>query len=124
VSVLDYRDDDGENLSGASLQTTDLNSNGKKEGVFGFHYLGTGNILGYDIVGGDRVIGHRGDLSHGAALVGDHTITELTAQYPNGEPNCCPAYLQRTLISQQGDTITALDTLREDPASSTFHGNL
>ncbi len=124
VPVLGYADDTGDDVTTITLRTTDLDGNGLSEGVVGFRHQGTGDLLAYDILSGTEVVGHRGDLAHGIVTVNDDSITEVSAQYPNDEPNCCPAYLQRTVITASGARITAQDLARLDPATSPAPGNL
>jgi hypothetical protein len=123
VPELGYADDAGTELTGIKLRTVDLDGNGLKEGVIAFHHQGTGNLLAYDIVSSTTVVGHR-ELSHGAALVSEHDIVDISAEYPNDEPNCCPAYLQQSKVTATGSHITVTSIARLDPETSDFSGNL
>jgi hypothetical protein len=103
---LEYRDDDASVVFDVNVLASDLTGDGRPELVFGYHFNGSGSILGYDVVtsaatGGPTVAVHR-ELSHGSALVADGTITDYDARYPNNEPNCCPAYIQKSTVSEHG----------------------
>jgi hypothetical protein len=69
------------------------------------------------------VVGHR-ELSHGAALVSKHDIVDVSAEYPNDEPTCCPAYLQQSKVTATGSAIMATAIARLDPETSDFTGTL
>lgn len=100
VKLLAYADPSGQQMTAISGRTASLSS---KEGnvVFAFRNQGTGQILSYDILGveGDpTVLAHR-DVAHGEATLDGPTILDSEAEYPNGEPNCCPAYFQQSRVS-------------------------
>ena len=108
VVDLLFEDDAAAQVFDVNVLASDLTGDGKPELVFGFHYTGTGSILGYDVVtdgpGASVATRVHRELSHGAALVADGKITDYDARYPNGEPNCCPAYTQRSTVSALGGT--------------------
>jgi hypothetical protein len=100
VKVLSYADPTGDTVTSISGHTAPLSS-GNGDAIFGFRNAGTGQILSYDIVGTDgdpTVLAHR-ELNHGEATLDEDTILDTEAEYPNGEPNCCPAYFQQSRVS-------------------------
>jgi len=103
-----FEDDAAAQVFDVNVLASDLTGDGKPELVFGFHYTGTGSVLGYDVVadgpGGSVATRVHRELSHGAALVADGKVTDYDARYPNGEPNCCPAYTQKSIVSAAGGT--------------------
>jgi hypothetical protein len=89
-------------LTNVHVAATDLTSDGVPDLVVGERHSGTGQILDYDIVTGlgsaPRVAAHR-ELSHGQIKVyPGQLIDDYAAQYPHGEPNCCPAFIQQTVV--------------------------
>ncbi len=71
--------------------------------VVGFRVPGSGSYLLADIVeafdGPTRgtLVGSI-DLSHGSATFPTGSMTTWSAQYPGGEPNCCPAHFDRSKV--------------------------
>jgi len=110
---LVYRDDAGDQTAYAR------EANGSMDVVngvwtFGFRLQGSTALLAYDVVdlsdlSHPTVVAHRA-LAHGQANVGYNEITDYQAEYPNREPNCCPAYyLQSTVDHNQGRwTVTTV----------------
>ena len=43
------------------------------------------------------MLAHR-EISHGSATLDGASILDTEAEYPNGEPNCCPAYFQLSRV--------------------------
>jgi hypothetical protein len=117
---LRFEDDVAAQVFDVNVLASDLTGDGKAELVFGFRYTGTGSVLGYDVVGdgpdGRVAIRVHRELSHGAALVTGGRIVDYGAQYPNGEPNCCPAYTQRSIVSASGDAWYVTPDARVDGA--------
>jgi hypothetical protein len=107
--------DVGQALQSIKVKTTDLGG-GLTGVVFGYRHQGSGYNLEYDIVVRDqgsipRVGAHRGPLSHGAAVVEAGGITEYEAQYPTGEPSCCPAYFQESQVTRNSQGAFYLFTM-------------
>jgi hypothetical protein len=100
VKVLKYADPSGESVTSVTGRTAALSS-GDGDAVFAFRNQGTGDILSYDIVGtgGDPVVLAHREISHGEATLDGSSILDTEAEYPNGEPNCCPAYFQLSRVS-------------------------
>ena len=105
---LEYEDDAASQVFDINVLPSDLTGDGKPELVFGFHFTGSGSILGYDVVtatsGNNPSVSVHRELSHGAALVAAGLITDYDAKYPNNEPNCCPAYTQKSTVSHHNGT--------------------
>ena len=100
VKILGYADPNGESVTSVTGRQAALSTAGD-DVVFAFRNAGTGQILSYDIVGtgGDpTVLAHR-ELSHGEATLAGSSILDTEAEYPGGEPNCCPAYFQQSRVS-------------------------
>lgn len=104
-----YKDDTGTTVNSAKVVTADLTRTGKASLVVGFRYPGSGAILAYDVVANfdsgasaaPTVAFHR-ELPHGQASVETGQLVDYAAQYPNGEPNCCPAYFIESRIAERG----------------------
>jgi hypothetical protein len=99
-------------FAAVTVKGADLTGDGKAELVFGFRSSGSGAILAYDVVTdhGDapaRVVASR-DLAHGQASIANGLITDYAAQYPNNEPNCCPAYVQESTVYWSRDGFRAV----------------
>ena len=93
-------------LTNVHVVAADLTSDAIPELVVGERHSGTGQILDYDIVTGlgssPHVAAHR-SLSHGQLKVlPGQLIDDYAAQYPHGEPNCCPAFIQQTVVLWDG----------------------
>ena len=83
-------------------RTTSTSAQSLPDFVVGERHSGTGRILDYDIVTGlggtPRVAAHR-EVYHGAIKVyPGQLIDDYQAEYPHGEPNCCPSYIQQTVV--------------------------
>lgn len=102
---LEYDDDSGAQTSSIKYVVKDMTGDGISELVFGFHLLGSGAILDYDVVdglfSGVHVAVHR-ELSHGQAKVAVSGVTDWQAKYENGAPNCCPTYIEQDTVSWSG----------------------
>jgi hypothetical protein len=125
---LRFEDDAAAQVLGVDVIADDLTGDAKPELVFGFHYTGSEDVLGYDVVadgfggaGDDATARVHRELAHGAAMVGGGKITDYGAQYPNGEPNCCPAYVQESTVSYQGGAWYVAPVARRNAAGP---GNL
>jgi hypothetical protein len=81
----------------------DLTGDGVQELLVGFRSIGEDQTLEYDIVGYSEiavpeVLAHPDPAPKGSVVVSGGTIQEYSAQYPNGEPVCCPAgYLRQSI---------------------------
>jgi hypothetical protein len=89
-------------LQNIHVVATDLTADGVPDLVVGERHSGTGQILDYDIVTGlngtPHVAAHR-EVYHGALKVyPGQLIDDYQAEYPHGEPNCCPGYIQQTVV--------------------------
>src|ERR1700712_1532707 len=89
-------------LQNVHVESTDLTADGVPDLVVGERFSGSGNILDYDIVTGlgsnPHVAAHR-SLSHGGIRVfPGQLIDDYQAEYPNGEPDCCPDFIQQTVV--------------------------
>lgn len=117
---LKFADDTGGIVSGVKAVAVDLTGDGKPELVFGFRFFGSGSTLGYDVVADllakATVAVHR-ELSHGSATFAGGGVTDYEAEYPHSEPNCCPAYFQKSLVSfsSLGWRITRLAQVNNPP---------
>jgi hypothetical protein len=110
---LEAKDLNGSLWDGASIKSLDLTGDGEPELLAGFRYLGSGFILSYDIVtfplgGVPRVAAHPTASDHGSVTATTGRLDEYSAQYPNGEPECCPAYFQHRLIRYDGTVFRAM----------------
>jgi hypothetical protein len=100
-----------------NVRQLDLTGDGKPEMVFGYHLTGSGSILAYDIVEGSAsplAVSAARQLSHGRAMVVPGSITDYEAKYPNGEPNCCPAYIQVSEVTYSGGQFRVVETGQND----------
>jgi hypothetical protein len=123
---LRHADDAGQTVTGVRVREADLTGDGKPELVFGFRVSGSGAILAYDIVvdsaGGDPKVAASRQLSHGQATVAAPVINDREAKYPNGEPNCCPAFIQKSTVSFSGGSFRVVETGRDDPTTGSPPG--
>jgi hypothetical protein len=91
-----------------NVLASDLTGDGVPELLVGFRSLGEADLLEFDIVGYDedavpQVLAHPDPASKGSVIVSAGTVQEYSAQYPNGEPLCCPpTFLRRTIAFQDG----------------------
>lgn len=108
VEWLQASDPAAERWSDVNVLPVDLTADGVAELVVGFRDLDERTTLEYDIVGYaennlPRVLAHPSDAERGSVVVAGGQIQEYSAQYPNGEPACCPpSFLRRTIAFQQG----------------------
>lgn len=119
VEWLEASDPAGERWSDVNVLATDLTGDGVSELLVGFRGIDEALTLDYDIVGYGQdglpsVLAHPESPARGALVVAAGQIQEFGAQYPNGEPACCPpSYLRRTIAYEDGffrvlasDTVT------------------
>jgi hypothetical protein len=122
---LRFEDDAAAQVFAVNVLASDLTGDGREELVFGFHHTGSGDVLAYDVVtdvpGGTVATRVHRQLDHGTALVADGRITDYAAQYPNGEPTCCPAYTEKSVVSASGGAWYVMPVARVDAAGP---GNL
>ncbi len=108
VAWLEASDPTGERWSDANVLATDLTGDGVSELLVGFRVIDEAQTLEYDIVGYSQanlpeVLAHPDPAARGAVVVSAGEISEYSAQYPNGEPPCCPpSYLRRTIAFEDG----------------------
>lgn len=116
---LRFADDKGPTVSGVKVHTGDLTGDGKPEIIVAFHMLGSGSFLNYDLVtdsaGGEPKVAASRQLSHGQASLVPPAINDREAKYPNGEPNCCPAFLQNATVSFSNGSFRVVETTRDNP---------
>jgi hypothetical protein len=103
VEWLQASDPAGERWSDVNVLAADLTGDGVQELLVGFRSIGEDQTLEYDIVGYSEiavpeVLAHPDPAPKGSVVVSGGTIQEYSAQYPNGEPVCCPAgYLRQSI---------------------------
>ena len=108
VEWLRAEDATGTLWSDVNVLPSDLTGDGVAELLFGFREVGDSQTLQLDIVsyGEDNlpsVRAHPDEAAKGAVLVAGGTIQKYDAQYPNGEPVCCPGqYLRSTIAFRDG----------------------
>ena len=108
VEWLQAADPTGERWSDANVLASDLTGDGVPELLVGFRAIGEARTLEYDVVGYSQVnlpevLAHPDAAARGSVVVSAGTISEYSAQYPNGEPLCCPvSFLRRTISFQDG----------------------
>jgi hypothetical protein len=126
VEWLQAADPAGERWGDVNVLAADLTGDGVSELLFGFRGLDEGQTLDSDIVGYGQdglpvVLAHPESAVHGAVVVTGGQIQQYGAQYPNGEPVCCPpSYLRRTIAFEDGFfRVVASDTVTPNvvPAS-------
>jgi hypothetical protein len=108
--ALEASDDQGELWVDATVRAADLTGDGKPEIAVGFRYQGSGSGLGVNVVHYQQelaVLAHTGLLSHGSADVSAARLDDYAAEYPNGEPNCCPPYYSHRVIRWDGSHYRA-----------------
>jgi hypothetical protein len=109
--------------SGVTLKPVDLTGDGSPELVVGFRFQGSGSILGTDVVtyfAGDpapHVAAHPDEASHGAMVVGTQLLDEYTAEFPNGEPDCCPPFFRHRIVRWDGSVFRAKTVANVDPGA-------
>lgn len=103
VEWLQASDPTGERWSDVNVLKTDLTGDGVPELLAGFRGVGEEQTLEYDIVGYGQdnvpeVLAHPDPATRGSVVVSAGAILEYSAQYPGGEPVCCPpSYLVTTI---------------------------
>ena len=103
VEWLQASDPAGERWSDVNVLAADLTGDDVQELLVGFRSIGEDQTLEYDIVGYSEiavpeVLAHPDPAPKGSVIVSGGTIQEYSAQYPNGEPVCCPAsYLRQSI---------------------------
>jgi hypothetical protein len=108
VEWLQAADPAGERWTDVNVLAADLTGDGVSELLVGFRGIGDGQALEYDIVGYGQdglpvVLAHPETPARGAVVVSAGQVQEYGAQYPNGEPACCPsAYLLRMIAYDAG----------------------
>ncbi len=108
VEWLEASDLTGERWSDVNVLATDLTGDGVSELVVGFRGADDAQTLEYDIVGYGQdglptVLAHPESPVRGVLVVSGGQVQEYGAQYPNGEPVCCPpSYLRRTIVYDAG----------------------
>jgi hypothetical protein len=116
--VLIAPDPDAALWSGISLVTADLDGDHVKELVFGFRSQGSGGLLSIDVVSGDAVKAHLGDLPQGAATVAPGALDTWSAVYAAADPVCCPSALQHLLIHGRRGVYTVAKDEQVAPGSA------
>ena len=119
VEWLATSDPAGERWSDVNVLAADLTGDGVSELLVGFRGIEETQTLEYDIVGYGQdglpaVLAHPESPARGVVVVSGDQVQEFGAQYPNGEPACCPpSYLRRTIAYEDGffrvlasDTVT------------------
>jgi hypothetical protein len=108
VEWLVAADPTGERWSDVNVLTSDLTGDAVAELVVGFRGVDEAQTLEYDVVGYDQdglplVLAHPDPSARGAVVVTAGQLQDYGAQYPNGEPACCPpSYLHRTIAYDGG----------------------
>jgi len=108
VEWLEASDLAGERWSDINVLATDLTGDGVSELVVGFRGVDEAQTLEYDIVGYGQnglpmVLAHPESPMRGVLIVSGGQVQEYGAQYPSGEPACCPpSYLRRTIAYDAG----------------------
>jgi hypothetical protein len=108
VEWLQASDPTGERWIDVNVLATDLTADAVPELLVGFRGVGDIQPLEYDIVGYDPsglpvVLAHPDPSARGAVVVAAGQLQDYGAEYPNGEPACCPpSYLHRTIVYDAG----------------------
>jgi hypothetical protein len=108
VEWLQASDPAGERWSDVNVLPADLTGDGVSELLVGFRGLDELQTLEYDIVGyGEAglpsVLAHPDPAARGALVVSSGQLQDYAAQYPAGEPACCPpSFLRRTIAYDAG----------------------
>jgi hypothetical protein len=108
VEWLQAADPTGERWVDVNVIESDLTGDGVLEMLVGFRGPGEEATLEYDIVGYTQenlpeVLAHPDPTTKGAVVVSAGAIQEYGAQYPGGEPICCPpSYLRRQIAFVDG----------------------
>lgn len=108
VEWLQASDPAGDRWTDVNVLQSDLTGDGVQELVVGFRGTDELSTLEYDIVGYGQqavpqVLAHPNPSPRGAVVVSGAQIQEYAAQFPNGEPPCCPSqFLLSTIEFQEG----------------------
>ncbi len=120
VEWLRAEDETGSLWIDVNVLPSDLTGDGVAELLFGFREAGDAEVLQLDIVsyGEDNlpsVRAHPDPASKGSVLVAGGTIQKYDAQYPNGEPVCCPGQYLRSTIAFRDGFFRVIDSERTPP---------
>jgi hypothetical protein len=104
VEWLQAADPTGDQWSDVNIVPSDLTGDGVAELLVGFRGTTDALNLDLDIVGFEQdnlpvVLAHPETAPHGSVVVTGATLQEYVAQYPGGEPECCPPTYQRQTIA-------------------------
>jgi hypothetical protein len=104
VEWLQASDPTGDQWSDVNVVPSDLTGDGVPELLVGFRGTTDAATLDLDIVGFGQdnlpvVLAHPETAPHGSVVVTGPDLQEYVAQYPGGEPDCCPPTYQRQTIS-------------------------
>jgi hypothetical protein len=108
VEWLQASDPVGERWTDVNVVPADLTGDGVQELLVGFRGTDELSTLEYDIVGYGQqavpqVLAHPDASPLGAVVVSAGQIQEFAAQFPNGEPPCCPPqFLRSTIAFEEG----------------------
>jgi hypothetical protein len=108
VEWLQAADPTGERWAEVNVLESDLTGDGVAELLVGFRSTDEEATLEYDIVGYTQqnlpeVLAHPDPATKGVVVVSAGTIQEYGAQFPGGEPICCPpSYLRRSIAFSDG----------------------
>ena len=108
VEWLQASDPTGERWSDVNVLAADLTGDGVDELLVGFRGVGDLLRLDYDIVGYGQdavpeVLAHPDPSDRGSVVISGGAILEYSAQYPGGEPACCPpSFLLQTIVFEDG----------------------
>jgi hypothetical protein len=108
VEWLQASDPAGERWSDVNVLPADLTGDGVPELLVGFRGVDELQTLEYDIVGYGEgglpsVLAHPDPAPRGSLVVASGQLQDYAAQFPGGEPACCPpSYLRRTIAYDAG----------------------
>ena len=108
VEWLQAADQTGDAWSDVNVVPSDLTGDGVAELLVGFRGTTDAAALDLDIVGFGQdnlpvVLAHPDTAPHGSVVVTGPNLQEYVAQYPGGEPDCCPpSYQQQTIAFVDG----------------------
>jgi len=108
VEWLQAADPTGDQWSDVNVIPSDLTGDGVPELLVGFRRTNEATSLDLDIVGFGQdnlpvVLAHPDLAPRGSVVVTGGTVQEYVAQYPGGEPACCPAsFLRQTIAFEDG----------------------
>ena len=108
VEWLQASDPSGEQWSDVNVVASDLTGDGVPELLVGFRGTDQAVSLDLDIVGFGQdnlpvILAHPDTAPHGSVVITGAEMQEYVAQYPGGEPACCPpTYQQQTIAFLDG----------------------